>query len=296
MPDGDELFGGWLETIKDFFGSLAKGWDEAGEAFLAFRKSLGIDDARDSAVKLAADAVDEKVAGLAERFAKKDKENARGKSWREAAQQMRDERDMRRELLDWEVWWEAYNRGADTAQAKTQSFLDKVRERMGDVARILGEDPFGGMLPRVQALAEKIKDPIEDAVNLMREAADVRKILGADAAKAPLAGMFQDVEGLLADNGPFAGLAEQAASKAFADLQGKVRLPEVRFAGAMQQGSREAYSLIQAWKANPQLTVEEQMKMILEEQKRLQEEQNRIGREALAAFKKLAPDAAGIGG
>ena len=219
---------------------------------------------------------------------------------------------------------DAKKRGGKTAAALVSGFTDEWRRRTTEFQKTTGQDLFAGLWPKVEAMMGKRKDPLAEFQNAMKDVAAVKGALfGAGAGQllggavewfGGIDGALTDVQKALTEIGKgndlglgnlagladglnaFPGLVEGAANNAFEALKSQVKLPEVRFAGAMQAGTREAYSLIQAWKANPQLTVEEQMKMILEEQKRLQEEQNRIGREALAAFKKLAPDVAGIGG
>ena len=185
--------------------------------------------------------------------------------------------------------------GAKTWVQKWQEGMDAWRKKMTDFGKGGEGDTFAALLPRIEALADKFKPVGEDALNLMREAQAVGKALEADRFRLPAgaANPFVGGAGLLGALGvkePFADAAALGALGAFQQLQSQVKIPEVKFAGAMQSGSREAYSLVQAWKANPQLTVEEQMKALLEEARRQREEQIRLGREALEAFKKLKPE------
>lgn len=198
---------------------------------------------------------------------------------------------------------EGARRGGRTWGQTWAQAMDAWKKRMTDFGKGGASDLLAGILPRLEALSDKAKPVGQDAANLLAEANAVSKALDAVAKKeaafdaiGAVGRHAQFLEGGPAAGNLFADVAARAAFAGFEQLKGAVKIPEARFAGAMQSGSREAYSLIQAWKANPQLTVEEQMRQILEEQKRLQEEQNRIGREALDAFRKLKPDLAGIGG
>ncbi len=81
---------------------------------------------------------------------------------------------------------------------------------------------------------------------------------------------------------PFRALA-QGYQKLLKDL-----VPEPKFAGALEAGSREAYSAtIRYERSQDRANVQEQIKAILEQQKRVQEAQLEVGKEVARALKKL---------
>ncbi len=134
------------------------------------------------------------------------------------------------------------------------------------------KDGFGGILKGLPEIVEGAPNPFAGWVGM---AAD---------ALAPVRGMLGGVGNLL--QGPLDdGAAALAAFQQLQKLRAAFPMEQARFAGAAEQGSKDAYSAIIAFQNTPQLNVQQEMKRLLGlavEQRQIQINQ---GREVIAAIK-----------
>lgn len=169
---------------------------------------------------------------------------------------------------------ENLTRGATTASDAVASFFDGVEKRRKKTADDLkGMDLWGALLPRAQALEDSLAGPLD---KFRDKVAEIQALM-----RAP---MFGDL---------FTGLGERGLAKALQELKSATGGGGARFSGAMEQGSREAYTATLAYQSQ-QRTIEQQIRDILAEQKQIQEEQVRVGREAAEALKRINLDLKGI--
>ena len=171
--------------------------------------------------------------------------------------------------------------GLTAAQDKWAGIADRIRARFKGAAKAMGDDLFQAMAPRIEALTEKLKDPLDAFTKSSGEA-------------IALQGMFEK-RGLDL-NAITGGMIDRSLGQAFMALRQAYQPPQQQFTAAMEEGSKEAFSVITANKfGQARESVQQQMKILLEEANRQREEQVRQGRELRDAFKSQAVKVRGAG-
>ncbi len=90
------------------------------------------------------------------------------------------------------------------------------------------------------------------------------------------------------------GAAELDAYAHFQKLKSSVGDQTAKFAGAVEKGSKEAYSAIVQYQAEGPQNVQEQMKALMEQAKAQREEQIRVGKDVMRAVKDIDVKVRGI--
>jgi hypothetical protein len=186
--------------------------------------------------------------------------------------------------------------------------FDKTNNKFND---FINKVKSGETWKKADKLADKLKATMnkapeaggneEDLIALAKRTMDLRKELANpldvfDDKFADLKDLSERLSRVKGGINPQTeGLLNQSFAKAFQTLQGAVKLPEMKNAGAVQQGSQEAYSAILKFRqGDGVMNAEETLKAMLEQVKIQNEIQERNGREARAAYEKLGNPVAKI--
>lgn len=201
--------------------------------------------------------------------------------------------------------------GSGKMQNAFADFMKGVRDRTAEIGRDTGDAFVTAFEDRLSKLKESLKGPLDafetrakEINRLVRDSARLPQTpqetdmwnLAFPNAKRALrgGGMFPQ---LAEDNPLLAGLREAsdlAMGKAFAELQtafGKDLANGYKPVGALQQGTREAYSAITAYQqGSAREDVQQKMKALLEVARQQREQQIKVGREAAEALKQIQGD------
>ncbi len=196
----------------------------------------------------------------------------------------------------WSRFQEALTGG--TAFEAVGRFFTGVRDRLAQTGQSGREnDPFAFWLESAGRLQErlesqspldKLKQSVLEVQNLTQKGpgmADLFAPPGANLMGATPRAWAPFFEGgdANAAGALFPGLAEKAAYGIFSGLKNFV--PSMAPIGAMEKGSKEAYSTITAYQGSQAVSVQDAIKAAVQEMARQQAEEVRIGREMLEAIR-----------